>query len=258
MVAGQQPAAAGKAILCCVLENQLAAPLDLAGAHQMSYDAVEGDPAQADDHAQPREQSDFFVEKRSARSQFFGKGLISRGRAADHRRDPCVFELEAVPAMGRSGLRSKPGTVQQGIEEISGAVPGKRPPGAIRAMRSGSEPDNQYACLWIAERGYRLSPVLKVNPRTPPLRCNCRAMCAQPLAPAARNHALVEQKQRRIGSRLGNRHPAIVESRPAGTRGVEWVRFRIRSRVFIMPGRQKPCRFDAEWPPRPSLPQVLH
>jgi hypothetical protein len=73
--------------------------------------------------------------------------------------DPDAAEAEAVFDVRGVRLVGKAGVVEDGIEEVAGAVAGKDAASAVPAVGSGSEAERQDAGFGIAEAGYRAGPV---------------------------------------------------------------------------------------------------
>ena len=52
--------------------------------------------------------------------------------------------------------------VESRVKEIARSIPGKLAPGAVGAMRAGSQSDHEYARLGITKSRDRLAPVFLV------------------------------------------------------------------------------------------------
>lgn len=227
MVAGQQPAIARNRVLHAVAEDQCTAALDLAGALQVSDDTVEADFSKANDDAHAGKGGDFLVEPRRTGGNLLREGLVAGRSAAHHGGDPGAGEAHTILTMGGGGLRGKTCAVETRIEKIAGTIAGEGAPGAIGAVRAGSEADEEYARLRIAEGGDRLAPVFKFAVRAAFFFGDRDAVRAEARAAIAFNDPPVQQRQGR--SRAGGRvHALILVAAAAQRRSVEWVRFRIQ------------------------------
>src|SRR4029077_6064581 len=102
----------------------------------------------------------FAIEIRSTVRQFPRKRLVVRRRTANGSSDVNICQLKAGFAIGGVGLVGKAGLIQHRKHEFARRVSGERPPGAIGAVRSGSESENKHPRPGIAEARYGLSPVL--------------------------------------------------------------------------------------------------
>ncbi len=142
--------------------------------------------AEADDHADAREQRELRGEPRGARVALGGQRLVGRRRAADRGGDPAVAQREPVAAVGGRRLVREPGPVQGGEEEVAAAVAGEHPARAVRAVRGRGEPEQQHAGLRVAEAVDRPAPVLLVAERGALLARDLLAPGDEPRAAAAR------------------------------------------------------------------------
>ncbi len=125
----------------------------------MSEVAVKGDFTEGDDDANAGEQVDLAREVRGAVADFEGRGLVSRRCAADDGGNPGVAELEAVVAVRGVGLIGEAELVEDGVHEVAGAVAGEGAAGAVGAVRSGGEADDEDAGAGVAEAGDGTCPV---------------------------------------------------------------------------------------------------
>ncbi len=121
--------------------------------------SVPSDVPQADDDAQPGEQSDLFVEPCCAVRQLGRRGLVVRRGAAADGGNPEIAQSHAVLAAARGGLRSEPRLVEHGIKKVAGAIAGEGPSGAVGAVSAGRETQDQDACGGIAEARHGSAPV---------------------------------------------------------------------------------------------------
>lgn len=151
MIARQKPPIAGDAISDIVAEDELSAGGHLSGADEMGHDAIESNLSQTHNHPEIGEGGDLLIEKRSAVGDLLGQRFVAGRGAADDGGDPGVEEAQAVATGAGSGLRGKPGAMEQGIEKSAGAVAGKGTTGAIGAVRARRQSDKEHACRRVAE-----------------------------------------------------------------------------------------------------------
>ena len=81
--------------------------------------------------------------------------------------DVGVAKNEAVVARPAAGLGSETGFVEHAVKHIARTVAGEHAAGAVRAVGARSQAEDQDACLRIAKRGYRLSPINPVPVGSP-------------------------------------------------------------------------------------------
>lgn len=163
VVAGEQVEAVRKGELGAVREAKGGAGGDDAGVEQIGEVGFQGDPAEGDDDAEVREGGELVREVFAAVANLVRAGLVGGRSAADGGGDPGMAEREAVVAA--SGLRAagEAELMEDGEEEVAGAIAGKGPPGAVGAVRSGSEAEKEDARAGIAEAGNGLGPVRLVE-----------------------------------------------------------------------------------------------
>ena len=70
-------------------------------------------------------------------------------------------------AMIRIGLRREAYLIKDGVHELARGIAGKRPAGAVGAVRPGSQPEDQHARMWVAEAGHGPCPVFVITIRAP-------------------------------------------------------------------------------------------
>jgi len=127
---------------------------------EVSQVGVEGDLAEGDDDAEVGEGGEFTVGERGAVGELGGKRLVVRRGAADGGGDPEVVEGESVVAVCGAGLRGEAESVKDGVHEVSGGVSGERASGAIAAVRSGGESEDEDTGGGISEAGNGMCPVV--------------------------------------------------------------------------------------------------
>jgi hypothetical protein len=88
--------------------------------------------------------------------------LVIRRGAAGGCGDVHVFELEAIVAVGGGRLIGESGFVEDGVHEFSGGVAGERAAGAVGAVGSGCEAEDDDPGLRVSEAGDGLAPVVVV------------------------------------------------------------------------------------------------
>ena len=100
--------------------------------------------------------------------------------------------------MRRHRLIREAAFIQLPVEEITGAVTGKNPAGAIAAVRRGRQANHQQPRAQIAEAGHRLAPIVPVAKRAALHARHLFAMPHQSRTLPARHDSLVQN-----GERLG-------------------------------------------------------
>ena len=139
-------------------ERESGARGDLAALLQDFKVGVPGDFSEGQDGARLE---DFqFAQEIAAAIREFGRKRFVGGRStADRGGDVGVFQLEAVVASDGSGLIGEAGFVEGVEKKIAGAVAGEDAAGAIAAVGSGGEPENEELRKRIAETGDGFAPV---------------------------------------------------------------------------------------------------
>lgn len=117
----------------------------------------------------------------------------SLGRTVSRRGHPRIAKFQAVVYASALGLRCEARPVQRAVEEVTGTISGKHTSNTISTMCSRRQAENEQACQRIAERRYRLPPVILVNVSAPLRGRNCLAMLNQARAPLAFNNLLVQR-----------------------------------------------------------------
>ena len=159
MVAAQEIEAVWQQIFGSVGEFVIGSALYLAGCEQVCEKAVPRNLAQAYDNADARERLDLGCEVGGAVANLLRGGLVTGRSAADDRANPGVAKAEVVVARDGLGLGGESELVQNGVHEVSGAVAGEGPSGAISAMGSGREAENEYAGAVISKARDGFGPV---------------------------------------------------------------------------------------------------
>src|SRR5580698_1404594 len=120
---------------------------------------VPGDLAETDDDPDLRQKSDLVGEVRSAGANLFRRGFVTGRRAADYGAYPHAAKPETVIDVRGVWLIGEAGIVEDGIEEVPGAIAREDAAGSIAAVGSGSEAQSQDAGSGIAEARHRPGPV---------------------------------------------------------------------------------------------------
>jgi hypothetical protein len=118
-----------------------------------------GHCAERNRDAQASERIELFEQVWKAVSQLRRRRLVLRRRAAHRGGDQAIAKRQAVVAVDPLRLRSKAGAIERRIQKITRAIAGKGSSGAIAAVGSGREADDQNAGAWIAERRNRSAPI---------------------------------------------------------------------------------------------------
>jgi hypothetical protein len=179
----------------------------------MRQQTIKRDAAKANHNSQIREQLHLLVKPRRAVAQLLRCRLVSRRRASRHRRDPKPAQLHPIVARNGFRLRREPRLMQHRKQKVARSIASEWPPRAIRSMRSGRQSQSHHACLRIAERWHRPSPILPVHIGPSPRPRHFSAMRAQPGAKLARNDSGIQHCKS-----CGLRHREILR-RGAGAYG---------------------------------------
>ncbi len=124
---------------------------------------VEGDFAEDEDTPptglEGRHQIEGSIEEIAAIGDFIGGGFIVGWGTVGDAGDGAVDELEAVGEMGGGGLIAEAFGVHGGEEEIAGTVASEEAAGAVGAVRSGGEAEDEEMGVRRAEVGDGAGPV---------------------------------------------------------------------------------------------------
>ena len=118
--------------------------------------------------------------------------FIVRRSATRDRADVGVNESKTIFARDGCGLVRKSGAIKLFVKKIAGAIAGEHAPGAIRAVRRGSEADDQELRVRIAESRDRPAPILLIAIRAALGACDFFAVANQARTFAALNDLSVE------------------------------------------------------------------
>jgi hypothetical protein len=146
-------------ILGAMRETVLGFAGDDAGFKQKGEVAVKGDLPEAYGDTDTRQSLDFSCEVGGAVADLLGVGFVSRRGAADDRSYPGMAKLEAVVAVDGSRFAGQAEFMQDGIHEITGAVAGKGPAGAVCPVRPWSKAENEDPSAWVAKTWNGACPV---------------------------------------------------------------------------------------------------
>ena len=167
VIGGEEMEAVGEDVLGSVGEEVGGAAFDDPGVEEVGEVSVPCDPAQADDGAELREESDLGGEMSGTVANLLRERLVGGRGAADDGGDPGVAETKAVGGGDGSGSGGEAEAVEDGIHEIAGAVSGEGAAGAVGAVGSGSEAEDEDAGGEVAESRNRKRPVGLVDVGTP-------------------------------------------------------------------------------------------
>jgi len=192
VVAAEQAEAVGERVFGRVGEAVVGAASDDTRSEEVREEAIPGDLAQADDDADFGQRGDFRGEVDAAVADLLGGGLIARGSAADDRGDPGMAQPKAVVARDGDRFGGESELVQDGVHEVAGAVAGEVAAGAVGAVRTGGEADDEHAGIGVAEAGDRTRPVGLVAVGGTAVLADAGAVLAQAGAEFARNDGLAD------------------------------------------------------------------
>jgi hypothetical protein len=159
MIAAEQVEAVGQRVFGGVGKGVVGAAGDDAGEQQVGEEAVPGDLAEADDDADAGESADLGGEVDGTVANLLGCGLVAGRGAADDGGDPGMAQAESIVAGDGPGFAGEAELVEHGIHEIAGAVAGEGATGAVCAVGSGGEAEDEHAGARITETGHRARPV---------------------------------------------------------------------------------------------------
>jgi hypothetical protein len=120
---------------------------------------VEGNFAEGNDDLEFGEGGEFAVGVYGAVGEFGGKGLVVGRGTADGGGDPHIAKTETVVAIERGWLGGESEAVEDRVHEFGGGVSGERTTGAIAAVGSGGEAEDEDAGVGIAKAGNGARPV---------------------------------------------------------------------------------------------------
>lgn len=120
---------------------------------------IKGEAAEDEDPFQVFEEAEFAFEEGLAGADLVGVGLVVGRGAADGGGDPGVVEGEAVGTVSGGGLVGEAGFVEGAEEEVAGAVAGEDAAGAVGAVGSGGEAEDEDARGGVAEAGDGAAPI---------------------------------------------------------------------------------------------------
>lgn len=130
-----------------------------------------------------------------ARSRFVGGRSAAQGS-----RNVTALQLEPVCSMPGIGLVGKSGLKQGPKQKIPRPVASKHPSGAIGAVRSGGQPQNQKFCRGVAKAGHGFSPIILVKIHPALFFGYLPAVMNEARAVLAGNDFLLEDFEGAIGS----------------------------------------------------------
>src|SRR5437667_1551670 len=143
--------AVGEKILGAVGEAVFGFARDRARVQQEGEIAVEGDLSEADDDTDARQRLDFSGEMSTTVANLLGEWLVTGRGAANDGGDPCVTELQAIFAGDGAGFGGEAEFVQAGVHDAAGAVTGQGTAGAVGAVGSGGEAEDEAPASAVAE-----------------------------------------------------------------------------------------------------------
>ena len=120
---------------------------------------VPGEGAEADKHAQLREQLELAARVGQAAVALGWCRTICRRGAAHRCGDEAAVQLEAVAAGARGRLVRESGPVERGVEEVPRAVAGEDATGAVGAVSCWGETEDRDPRGGVAEPRDRPAPV---------------------------------------------------------------------------------------------------
>ena len=172
---------------------------DEAVAGQVLEVGIPRDLAEGDDDSQVWKRDDFCVEMIGAGGDFLGQGLVPGRCAANCGRDVAIAETQTVVGMTRRRDVGEPGAVQgrhQKITRCPDTIPGEDATGAICAMSSGREAQDQHSSSRVAEARHGLAPVFIVAVRGFLFSSYRLTISAEPIATPARHDCVRDRFQR--------------------------------------------------------------
>jgi len=152
---------------------------------QVSANLAVADASERDHDSHLGEEFELSIEERLTCRAFVGRRLVGGRRALDRRGDPRAAERQPVVAVDALRLIGVPGPPKRPIEPIAAAVTGEHSPGAIGAVGSGRQSDDEQPSRRGSEPRNRSTPVLLISIRGPLLACDLLSPLDQPWTGAA-------------------------------------------------------------------------
>ena len=90
-------------------------------------------------------------------------------------------------------MRGEAGFVEDGKEEVAGAVPSEGTASAVGAVRAGGEAESEHACMRIAEGGNGFAPIFPIGISAAANAGHLLAVLAQARTEAAGDDLFVEE-----------------------------------------------------------------
>jgi hypothetical protein len=141
----------GEKILGAMGETVLGFAGDDAGFKQKGEVAVKGYLPETNGDTDSRQSLDLCRQMGGAVADLLGMRFVAGRGAADDRGYPRMAKLEAVVAVDGPGLAGQAEFMQDGVHEITGAVAGKGPAGAICSVRPRGKAENEDPSAWVTK-----------------------------------------------------------------------------------------------------------
>jgi len=151
--------AVGEKILRPMREVILGFASNDAGMKQVGKVSIESDLSKTNDHADTWQRLNLAGEMGGAVANLLGQRLVAGWSAANDGGNPGVAKLETIVAVDGSGLGGEAKFVQDGIHEITGAIPSKRAASTVGSVSAGGQSEDQDAGAGVAKAGNGTGPV---------------------------------------------------------------------------------------------------
>ncbi len=125
-------------------------------------DGAVRDPAEREHYRADRQLRDFLAQVTVAGFDFERGRAVGRRQALDRVGNATIDEARAIIAARRCGMAGKAESMQAIKQELAGRIAAERDAGCVRAMQSGSEPDDQQTRVGRPRSGNRTTVVIRI------------------------------------------------------------------------------------------------
>ena len=111
--------------------------------------------AEGDDDLEIGHHRQLALQERPALGELDGQRLVLGRQAAHGIGDAAIDQMQPVVGVGAVDALGEAELQQGRVQQVAGIVAGEGPAGAVGALHSGRQPDDQHARVEIAERAHR-------------------------------------------------------------------------------------------------------
>lgn len=181
--------------LCAVRKLETRPRSNESGILQYGQVRIQGDTAERHDQADTAQDCKFAFQKRPARQHLIARGLIIGWNAARRGSDIGVRKRQTIFPRRTVRLIRETRFEQRSIEKFTRAVAGEDSAGAVAAVRSRRETNNQQAGRGIPESRNRPAPIFLPPIGAPLYSADLFAMSDEAWAAKATRYFLVQDMQ---------------------------------------------------------------